>query len=184
MPGNNGMEVISIVDPEGGGLGGFGGVAIAGTLVIGAIATIGMLLIKAQEKAALVAAEKEWARAAALQARADMIDARTAQIAVVGQGILPILFAIFGALCFAAIIVGVLYFLDRRARERQELFLLQQQLQQLQAASQLYMPQTDWQGVGDGISYRSRQENVARNAGKQSHGQDVCQSVAVYDARK
>jgi hypothetical protein len=95
------------------------------TLGSAAVGFVAILVIKSVEKAAAAKTSEAWARAAQLDAQANVIDARTAQIGTVLAGIAPYLLAVVAFFAFALVAVAMFIYMDARAKERQDLLLAQ-----------------------------------------------------------
>jgi len=100
-------------------------VRIGGIFVViaGALAIMGMILLRTIENIGKAKAEHAWARAAQLDAQANLVDARTAQIGTVAAGMFPYLVIALCFLAVAAAVVAVILYMDGRAKERHTLQL-------------------------------------------------------------
>lgn len=108
------LELVTVNE----GPGGLATFAMVATVGMAAVALIALLVMKQAEKVARAKTSEAWARAAQLDAQANMIDARTAQIGMVADAALPYLFGLFAVLVFAVVLVGAWIYFDHRASER------------------------------------------------------------------
>lgn len=143
------------MDPDGGGGGVY--ILVAGLAIFAAVAIgVGLVLDKAADYKE-AAASQAYAHAAQVNAQANLVDARTAQIGMVAVATTPVLYGIIGLLILFAVVMGVLVFINMRKQRE-----LQQYLPYLHTQSQLAHDLTgDPFLEGQKVVYARRREEVS-----------------------
>lgn len=101
------------MDSDGGGGGGGVYILVAGLAIFAAVAIgVGLVLDKAADYKEAAAAQA-YAHAAQINAQANLVDARTAQIGMVAVATTPVLYGIIGLFVLLAVSIGVVVFIDR-----------------------------------------------------------------------
>lgn len=139
------MEGFDGLD-SGGGMPVLGSLFLIGVAVLAIILVGGGFVLDKSAELEAAKAERAMAIAAQTQAQASLIDARTAQIGMVGQAALPYLVALFALLVVAAMGAGVYLYILRRD---ERMAMIQAEVQRYgqqqygQPAGRLYQEQTE-----------------------------------------
>jgi len=155
----------------------YGGQGSGLLVLVGVLAAVALLAICAGlvlDKAAdykAAAAEQAWAHAAQVNAQANLVDARSAQIGMVATAMSGFVVPMIAMLIVAAMVVGVFLYVDHRNQRRYEAELRASQAYCLGHGDRFYVGETEL--YVPNAHTRARESAVVIRAGQRDAQKNV-----------